>query len=240
MRLIQITDCHLHADPDARSRTGYPLAQLQKVVERARQLRPDTVVITGDISQDQTLDSYRHAAILFSSFGCPWYWFPGNHDSPDLMNDVHPLQDEIDLGSWRLLLLDSQVEGHPHGELGKKQLETLAERLEKDERPVLLALHHPPVTIGSDWMDAIGLKDRDALWQTLAPYSQVNAILCGHIHQSFEQRLDNVLIYGCPSTSDQFLPGSVDFAVDSHALPGFRVVDLEDSHLTTWIECVEL
>ncbi|WP_227368550.1 metallophosphoesterase family protein [Halomonas sp. M20] len=240
MRLIQITDCHLHADPDARSRTGYPLVQLQKVVKRARQLRPDIVLVTGDISQDRTQASYRCAATLFSSFGCPWFWLSGNHDAHDLMNVVHPLQDEIDLGSWRLLLLDSQVEGHPHGELGKKQLETLAERLGKDERRVLLALHHPPITIDSNWMDAIGLKDRDAFWQTLAPYSQVNAVLCGHIHQTLAQRLDNVLVYGCPATSDQFLPGSADFAVDDDALPGFRVIDLEDSRLSTWIERVDI
>ncbi|WP_048308564.1 phosphodiesterase [Halomonas sp. PR-M31] len=240
MRLIQITDCHLHAEPDARSRTGYPLRQLQRVIEQARTFDPDIVLVTGDVSQDQTLDSYRHASALFSSFGCPWFWFSGNHDDPVLMNEMHPLQDEIDLGAWRLLLLDSRVEGRPHGELGNQQLETLATRLKEDERPVLLALHHPPVTIGSDWMDAIGLKDRDALWQVLTPCPQVNAILCGHIHQSFEQWLDNVLVYGCPATSDQFLPDSADFAVDDDALPGFRVIDLEVSRLTTWIERVEL
>lgn len=240
MRLIQITDCHLHADPDARSRTGYPLAQLQNVVERARQMRPDIVLVTGDISQDETPDSYRCAATLFSSFGCPWFWFSGNHDTPDLMDEVHPLCDEIDLGAWRLVLLDSQVPGQAHGKLGKQKLERLAQRLEADERPVLLALHHPPLTIGSDWMDTIGLKDCDAFWQTLAPYPQVRAILCGHIHQAFEQRLGNIVVYGCPATSDQFLSGSADFAVDDIALPGFRVVDLEGSRLSTWVERVEL
>ena len=35
MRLIQITDCHLLADPRGTSRKGFPLRQLQAVVERA-------------------------------------------------------------------------------------------------------------------------------------------------------------------------------------------------------------
>ncbi|MGC3873238.1 phosphodiesterase [Halomonas sp. GXIMD04776] len=239
MRLIQITDCHLHADPDASSRTGNPLRQLQRVVERAREFNPDIVLVTGDISQDQTRDSYGRAAEAFSSFGCPWFWCSGNHDQPGVMREVHQILDEIDLDAWRLLILDSRVDGQAHGELGESQRKMLARRLQEDARPTLLALHHPPVAIGSEWMDAIGLMDREAFWQSLAPYSQVRGILCGHIHQAFEQSFGEVVVYGCPATSDQFLGGSTDFAVDEASPPGFRIVDVQDSQLTTWIERVE-
>lgn len=240
MRLIQVTDCHLHADPEARSRTGYPLRQLHAVLERARTLRPDMLLVTGDISQDETLASYRHAFDAFSAFDCPWFWFPGNHDRPQLMTELREIHDEVDLDAWRLLILDSRVSGQAHGELGQAQLQSLALRLEEDERPTLLALHHPPLEVGSHWMDAIGLVDREALWQTLAAYGQVRGILCGHIHQAFARRHGDIAVYGCPATADQFLGGSPEFAVDEASRPGLRVVDLQGENLATWIERVDV
>ena len=244
MRLVQITDCHLFADPDAESRKGFPLRQLQSVLERARALRPDVVLVTGDISQDETPASYRQAFDAFSGFDCPWFWFPGNHDRPQLMSELREIHDEVDLDRWRLLVLDTQVPGQVHGELGQAQLQELAWRLEEDDRPTLLAMHHPPVNVGSAWMDAIGLADRDALWQTLAAYGQVKGILFGHIHQAFAARhassFGEIAIYGCPSTSDQFLGGSPDFAIDEASRPGLRVVDMDGENLATWIERVDL
>lgn len=243
MRLIQITDTHLHADPEARSRVGMPLRQLHAVVAHARRQRPDALLVTGDVSEDMTPASYRHAVDAFDTLGCPWSWIPGNHDRPEAMVEQREFLDEVELGSWRLVGLDSRVDGHPHGALGQAQLQALAERLVGDERPTLLAVHHPPVAIGSAWMDAIGLEDREALWQTLAPHTQVRAILCGHIHQAFSHRHDRaqgeVSVHGCPATTDQFLAGSTHFALDEASRPGYRVIDLDADRLTTWVERVD-
>lgn len=240
MRLVQVTDCHLLADPAGHSRKGQPLRQLWAVLARARQLRPDVLLVTGDIAQDETSVAYRHASEAFASLGSPWFWIPGNHDQPELMAEWQPFHEELDLESWRVLLLDSRVSGQPGGTLGQEQLQRLAWQLEVDDRPTLIALHHPPLAVGSVWMDAIGLSDRDALWQTLSPYPQVKAILCGHIHQAFAAWQGMVAVYGCPSTSDQFLPKSHEFAVDEAARPGLRVVDLNGDQLATWIERIEL
>ncbi|WP_189467557.1 phosphodiesterase [Litchfieldella qijiaojingensis] len=244
MRLIQITDCHLHADPEARSRVGVPLRQLQAVVAHAQRQRPDVVLVTGDVSEDETPASYRHAVETFASMECPWFWLPGNHDHPQFMAEQREILDDIDLGDWRLLVLDTQVNGQPHGELGQAQLQTLAGRLEEDERPTLLAMHHPPLEIGSAWMDAIGLHDREALWQTLAAYRQVRAIVCGHIHQAFASHYSledgEIAVYGTPSSSDQFLGGSPEFAIDEASRPGYRIIDLQGQKLTTWVERVDV
>lgn len=240
MRLVQVTDCHLLADPGARSRKGFPLRQLEAVLECAKKLRPDMLLVSGDISQDETAASYRHASAAFGAFDCPWFWLPGNHDHPRLMAEQHAIHDEVDLGQWRLLMLDSRVSGQPYGELGQAQLQALALKLEEDERPTLLAMHHPPLEIGSEWMDSIGLGDREALWQTLAAYAQVRAILCGHIHQAFAKQHGEVAVYGCPATTDQFLGGSALFAIDEASRPGFRVIDLEGDNLMTWVERVDI
>ncbi|WP_043487756.1 phosphodiesterase [Halomonas halodenitrificans] len=243
-RLVQISDCHLYADPDARGRRGVPLRQFEAVVEAVNRECPDLVLVTGDISNDDSAASYALAGRTLDTLDAPWEWLPGNHDVLEPMAAVRPLATELTLGAWRLLLLDTHVPGKPHGELGDEALEALAGRLAADaSRPVLIAMHHPPLAVGSTWLDAIGLRRAEAFWRTLAPYSRARAILCGHIHQAFvgRQALEEgeVRVYGCPSTVDPFLPGSEDFAVDPVARPGYRVVDLDGDALTTRVERVD-
>ncbi|PWV77284.1 Icc protein [Halomonas sp. A11-A] len=244
MRLVQISDCHLHADPAARARAGFPLRQLEAVVAAVNRERPDVVLVTGDISNDETAASYQLAARILGRLAAPWFWLAGNHDDPALMAETRELLDELDIGAWRILMLDTRVSGQAHGELGPERLAELAARLEEDDRPTLLAMHHPPLPVGSAWIDALGLKDREAFWQTLSAYRQVRAILCGHIHQAFasHQRLEDgeVAVFGCPSTTDQFLAGAETFAIDEASRPGYRVVDLGEEEFVTWVERVDL
>lgn len=244
MRLIQITDAHLHADKQARSRAAIPWPQFEAVLDAVVAERPDVVVVSGDISQDETSASYVHACEALNRLPCPWFWIPGNHDQPELMAAERPMLDEVDLEQWRLLLLDTHVPGKPHGELGAAKLTALAERLEQDERPVAIVMHHPPVDVGADWMDAIGLQDRDAFWQLLSAYPQVKIILFGHAHQAFAQHQplagSAIGTYGCPATSDQFLPGAETFAVDEASRPGYRVVELHGEEWQTWVERIDL
>lgn len=246
-RLIQISDCHLHADPAARSRLGVPCRQLEAMVAAANRERPDRVLVTGDISHDDSAASYALAARLLDCLEAPWDWLPGNHDVLAPMAAIRPLPPELALGAWRLLLLDTRVPGAEHGELAESAREALARRLAAGpERPVLIAMHHPPVAVGSAWLDAIGLHHAEALWATLAPFPQVKAILCGHAHQAFATRRAvggrSIPVYGCPSVTDPFLPGSETFAVDPATRPGFRVLDLDldDDGLTTRVERVDI
>ncbi|RDB43840.1 phosphodiesterase [Halomonas sp. DQ26W] len=240
MRIVQITDCHLHADLRARSRAGFPLRQLEAVVNAAIGEHPDLVLVTGDVSQDETTASYELAHGVLSRLDCPWFWLAGNHDQPQLMEPVKAIRREVDLGGWRLLTVDTCVPGQAHGEIGETRLAELVERLGADDRPTLLAMHHPPLILGSEWLDAIGLKDRDVLWQTLADFPQVRMILCGHIHQALASQRQGVAIYGAPSTTDQFLSGSADFAIDEASRPGYRIVELAGGEWLTWVERVDL
>lgn len=247
MRVVQITDAHLHADTEARSRAGVPWRQFQQVLSAVVADQPDIVLFTGDISQDESAESYALAMQAMKQLPCPWYWLPGNHDQLDLMTAEHPLIEDVSLDAWRLLMLNTQVEGEPYGELGSERLAKLKEQLEQDDRPTLIAMHHPPVDVGTAWMDAIGLQDRDAFWALLSQHPQVKIILFGHAHQAYAEhhRVGEtaVDVYGCPAMADQFLPGAEQFAIDEASRPGYRVVDLTWSDAgggqwQSWVERV--
>ncbi|TDO08641.1 MULTISPECIES: phosphodiesterase [Halomonas] len=243
MRLVQLTDCHLQADPAARARTGTPLRQLEAVIAAVNRERPALVLVTGDVSDDETAASYRLAEQALSRLEAPWYWLPGNHDQPTLMAECRALHKELDLGHWRALLLDTHVSGRLGGALGEAALSALDERLAADRRPTLLAMHHPPLPVGSAWLDAIGLADGEAFWRVVAPHRQVRAVLFGHVHQAFHGAHalgdGEVPAYGCPATSDQFLPGASSFALDEASCPGYRLIELRDGAFKTWVERIE-
>ncbi len=88
MTLIQISDCHLLESP---ARSGYgdinPLQSLETVLETVVSLDVDGVLVTGDISGDDSEQSYQHfiQAINQHLPDIPVKVIAGNHDNNALM-----------------------------------------------------------------------------------------------------------------------------------------------------------
>ena len=105
-------------------------------------------------------------------------------------------------------------------------------------RPTVIALHHPPFHVNSDWLDTSTLQNPEELFAVLERHSQVQLVLFGHIHQEFNHQRHGVHYLGTPSTSIQFEPQSSKFSLD-HKYPGFRLLNLyADGTWETWIERV--
>lgn len=145
----------------------------------------------------------------------------------------------IDVGEWRITLLNSAVSGSVPGYLADDQLQLLAQSLsEAPDRHHLVCLHHHPVSIDCAWMEPIGLRNPHALFDVLDRFPQVKAVLWGHIHQDFNSERNGVRLIASPSTCIQFKPRSEDFALDELA-PGYRWLRLfDDGRLETGVSRV--
>ncbi|CAH0534390.1 3',5'-cyclic adenosine monophosphate phosphodiesterase CpdA [Vibrio stylophorae] len=248
VRLLQITDTHLFADPAGRL-LGVTTAQsftavVEAIGERANQM--DAILATGDISQDHSAASYQRFAQGIAHWQSPCFWLPGNHDDQPNMHsqlnqhNIQPAQHVLLGEHWQMILLDSQVPGVPHGELSDAQLQHLEQCLTAHpERFALILLHHHPLPAGSHWLDQHQLKNQQALWQVLANYPQAKTIICGHIHQDLDCCYQGVRIMSAPSTCIQFLPDSYDFALDT-TNPGWRELTLHaNGHVSTQVHRIE-
>jgi Icc protein len=243
--LVQISDSHLFAEAHGTLLGMNTCDSLQKVLEmvRAQQPRIDLVLATGDLSQDGSLESYQAFRDLTRQLDAPARWIPGNHDEPQIMAEAAVqsalLEPVVDIGNWRVTLLDSAVPGSVPGYLQDEQLQLLARSLsEAPQRHHLVCLHHHPVSIGCAWMEPIGLRNPDAFFEVLDRFPQVRAVLWGHVHQEIDQLRDNVRLIASPSTCIQFEPGSEDFTVGEQA-PGYRWLRLmPDGQLQTGVERV--
>ncbi|MBW4655221.1 MAG: 3',5'-cyclic-AMP phosphodiesterase [Kaiparowitsia implicata GSE-PSE-MK54-09C] len=249
MLVAQITDTHLFAEGDRQLKgiaTADALAAVLRAVDRLMP-RPDVLLLTGDLSQDETAASYDRLRSLVAPLGIPTYWIPGNHDIPVVMEPI--LQGEpffsakqLQHQEWTLLLLNSAVVGQTAGVLSDRSLTWLDQHLQQGrDRPTLIALHHPPFAIGSAWMDSIGLQQPEQLFAVLDRHPQVKVVLFGHIHQAVEAERQGVLYLGTPSTCVQFMPNSSEFAIDSQRSPGFRLLHLHpDGRVETQVQRVPI
>jgi Icc protein len=232
IRLLQFSDPHLHARADGALRGVVTRDSLQGVLRHARahHWNADALLLTGDLVNDDP-GGYASVRDLFGNLGKPVWCLPGNHDDPEIMRrELAQAPFQVgglhDLGSWRLIMLDSCVPGQAHGRLSSGELARLDAALAgAGQRHVLISLHHQPVRMGSRWLDSVGLQNPDDLFAITDRSPQLRAVLWGHVHQSFETRRKGVRLLSVPSTCAQFLPHSDQFALDP-APPGYRRLTL--------------
>lgn len=243
--LVQLSDSHLFTEADGKLLGMDTQDSLQRVIERVLQEQPriDLLLASGDLSQDGSAASYERFRQLTAAIPAPARWFPGNHDDLPAMQAACAgsdlLEPVVDLGNWRIILLDSSIPGAVPGYLAEPQLALLERALgEAPERHHLICLHHHPVSIGCRWMEPIGLRNPEALFAVLERFAQVRALLWGHVHQEFDQQRGGVRLLASPSTCVQFAPGSEEFQADGTA-PGYRWLRLfDDGRLETGVSRV--
>ncbi|MBV9575445.1 MAG: 3',5'-cyclic-AMP phosphodiesterase [Gammaproteobacteria bacterium] len=246
IRIIQISDMHLFSDPESVLLGIKTQESFQAVLELLQQEaeRMDLILLTGDLSQDGSNASYVRLASMMKKLHVPVYCVPGNHDNTKIMNHVYPLETisnlrHIILKNWHLILLDSQKPGAVEGYLDHSQLNYLRQCLQTyPEHEAIVVLHHHPLSVGSRWLDNLGLKNAEEFWSIISQYPKMNTILFGHIHQEHEQMINGISCYSTPSTCVQFMRKQDKFGLEK--LPAaYRWINLyEDGHLETAIKRV--
>jgi len=223
----------LLADVDGELRGTVTHASLKAVVDHYERgdWDADLVALTGDVVQDDTARAYQHCRALLEPIGLPVLCLPGNHDVRPLMREVlcsTPFRylENVGIADWLLVPVDSCAEGRHDGEIAATELGRLARTLESaTAQHVLVLLHHPPLEMGSEWLDSYGLANRDAFVDCVKASDRVRAVVFGHVHQAWHSTCGAIEVIGTPSTCSQFTPGSREFEIDDKP-PGYRRIEL--------------
>lgn len=230
VRLLHVTDPHLFGDPSRRIYDVDTADSFRRVLAQALgedAAPPDAVLATGDIGDDESEQAYRNFRDMLRDAGAPVLCLPGNHDDPALMArllgaDGFQYCGRAEFGRWGIVLLDTHLPCDPSGYLTGSELARLEADLQAfSSRPVLVCLHHPPVPVGSAWLDALGLRNASEFLTVVDRHPQVKAVLAGHVHQAFDQRRGGVRMFTTPSTCAQFTPGTERCVMDLRP-PGYR------------------
>lgn len=245
LRLLQISDCHIGPTEEEQLlglNTNESLMDVIEHISAAKQTW-DLLLTTGDISNNGGAKTYRRFLSVIES--CPiayraFGWLPGNHDAPDDMSEVQGrdhLVKQINMGNWVIVLLNTQVPGHTHGNLVEAELNLLDDILgTTKDKHVLIFMHHQPVPVGCQWLDNQKVRSEYAFFKIIDQYTHIRAVIWGHVHQVFNSERNGVPLMSTPSTCIQFKANSDEFAIDS-LMPGYRWFELAaDGALTTRVE----
>lgn len=244
VRILQITDTHLFAGETDTLLGINTLHSYHAVLDAIvkQQLPADLIVATGDLVQDQSTRAYQRFTDGIARLPAPCVWLPGNHDyQPSMAQElvaagISPSKQVLLGDQWQILLLDSQVQSVPHGELSDDQLIWLDNCLaQQPDRHTVVMLHHHPLASGCTWLDQHSLRNSHMLAEVLTRYQNIEGILCGHIHQDLDVMWNGIRMLATPSTCVQFKPHCTNFTLDT-AAPGWRYLELttgDNPSLTT-------
>lgn len=177
--------------------------------------KPDIVLVTGDLTDNGSLQSVQHADELLRCLQCPYYIVPGNHDSRSSLWSVFGgsacpsrLEDYlcfvIDSHHIRLIGLDSTVTGIPGGEMCDMRINWLDDCLSVEkEQPTIIFMHHPPVKFGVRETDVDGFIGAGKFGEIIARYTNIESILCGHVHLPVHTRWHGTVISSSPGMGMQ-------------------------------------
>ncbi len=216
--LVQLTDTHI-VEPGqllyGKVDTAAHLADAVRQVNRMSP-QPDVVMITGDLVEFPSSSAYENFASLVEPLNAPAYLIPGNHDDPCMMEhhfaggSMFPVTDDtfqyvIEDLDFRILALNSHHAGSEFPHLDHSRLAWLATALEASDEPTLIAIHHPPMRTGIEFIDMVGPRWYAGLSELLARHSQVELIISGHGHSDTFGRNGNVPVYMAGSTAHQLI-----------------------------------
>lgn len=231
--IAHLSDTHLDG---SQSR----LRRLHRAVSESAAAGADAVLVTGDLTDHGSAAEYEQFATAMPA-DRPWLAAVGNHDLREparaCLNpgSSGPLDRVLDLPGLRLIALDSLIEGAADGRLDESSLEFAAKALDDSPGPAVIAFHHPPVAVGHDFMDRLGLRNPGDLAE-LARHPRLAAILTGHMHTSLAARFAGAPLLGAGGVASTMRLGSkTDPIADESAVPAFAVHVFDDA---CWVRTV--
>lgn len=210
--IAQISDPHLRPAGRLYKDLVDSNAMFEVAVTQVNALRPDLVLVTGDLVDDGTAAEYETARRLLSGIAAPWLAIPGNHDEREAFRAAFadrlplpaagPLHYVAEAGPVRIVAFDVTVPGLHHGEIDEAGAAWLDAALaEGAGRPTLVMLHQHPFLSGIPFLDPYRCFGAERLEAVIARHPSVERVLCGHVHRFMTRRFGGTLLCAAPSTA---------------------------------------
>jgi Icc protein len=196
MKIIQVTDCHIR--PRGEKWRGIdPSERLRIAIRSINELHGDAdlCVFTGDLTDRGDVREYQELRDCLSALRVRYCLLVGNHDRRAAFRSVFPeasvdengfVQSVVESNGHALVMLDTLEEKYPSlGGLCQQRLGWLRRQIQ--QRPgarILVFMHHPPISIGVPYFEAMLLANREEFFDLISSYPNVEHIAFGHAHMT--------------------------------------------------------
>lgn len=231
MRIAHLSDLHLCSTRDTIIYGVNPCDNLMRAISFLKTKQDiDLGVITGDVSNDGSPESYLIADELLSQLRFPIFVVNGNHDSAsELRKEGYSkivYNPSFIFGGVHFVALDSVAiaddgTNRSRGKISEHEFARLKDIVEESPKPIIIMMHHPAITTGS-WLDRRILEDRERFIEYVSVSEKVIAVLSGHNHFATHESINGCLFNIAPSVSTSFSKNLLPFQEANH--PGFDVI----------------
>ena len=192
----------------------------------AAPVQPAFVVVTGDLTHNGTERQMALARCTLDSLQMPYFALPGGHDDTAVFAQTFADRGWHDpvSGDIRYVIDDHEVllvvadttnrDGHLPI-FGPERCNWLDQILSQaKDKPTLLAIHHPPFQCrvpARAYCEDFGMSWAKDLKTVVSAHSQIQTVVCGHVHRTTHVRWAGTMASIGPSPTVQTEPVFSDF-----------------------------
>ncbi len=199
----------------------------ENLIKILNSIKPDIVVITGDITDDGYIHEYEIAKEFLGRIDAEKLIVPGNHDArnkgyeifEEIFGTRYPLYENDEIV---ILGIDSSEPDIDDGHIGRENYSMIKEKMATDKMKIL-ALHHHLIPIpGTGRERNIPIDAGDVL--NLCMKLQINFVLSGHKHLPWKWKLENIYLITAGTACSRRLKGK--------SYPSFNLFRIEDGEIS--------
>ena len=228
MIIVQLSDIHVGSQ--------FQEDVFDTVISEVNEINPDTILISGDLTNEGLIKEYEKCKKLISRFNCKKIIaISGNHDYRNsgylAFKKYFPFETVNDLGKDIVLVtVGTARPDRNDGEVGYRQNLWLERTMKKYKDKVkILAMHHHLVGIPDTGADRVTVIDAGDVLRTLLD-TNVDLVLCGHKHRPWIWNFKDLEIVNAGTVSSDRVRGLFENS--------YNIITIEDKKINVDLKIV--
>ena len=205
MIIVQLSDIHVGSQ--------FQESVFETVIQEVNALKPDAVIVTGDLTNEGLSKEYVKAKSLLSRLDTKKIIaISGNHDYRNtgylLFKKHFPFEAVNDLDDDVVVVtLGTARPDRDEGEVGYRQNLWLERTMTKNDHKVkILAMHHHLIGIPDTGSARVEVIDAGDVLRTILA-TKVNLVLCGHKHRPWIWNFKDLSVVNAGTASSERVRG---------------------------------
>ncbi len=223
-RIVQLSDLHC-------GQQFFLPHLLERAISEVNELRPDVVVVSGDLTSNGFKDEYALAREYLDRVECDsMVVIPGNHDSRNvgyvhfdqLFGDRNSV---LRLDGVTVVSVDSTEPDLDNGQIGRGRYRWIEQQFAEAADLRIFVLHHHLLPVPGTGRERNIVNDAGDTLEALQR-ARVDLVLAGHKHVPYAWRLEDLFVVNAGTVSSSRLRGN--------GRPCYNVVEVDGTHVDVW------
>ncbi|MFN3653776.1 MAG: metallophosphoesterase family protein [Candidatus Nitrosotenuis sp.] len=204
MIIVQLSDIHVGAQ--------FREEIFEQVIKEVNALKPDAVIVTGDLTNEGLTKEYEKCKKLLSRLETKKIIaISGNHDYRNTgylhFKKYFPFDTVNELGDVVVVTLGTARPDRDEGEVGYRQNLWLERTVKKfKDKIIILAMHHHLIGIPDTGSARVEVIDAGDVLRTILA-TKVSLVLCGHKHRPWIWNFKELSIVNAGTASSERMRG---------------------------------